>query len=73
MPKVSVYLSDELYAAVRSRGLSLSSLTRSAVQQALADSGRQEWIARMAAVPRAGGPAVDTGRLLAEVREEFGS
>jgi post-segregation antitoxin (ccd killing protein) len=73
MPKVSVYLSDELYAAARSRGLSLSALTRSAVEQALTASVRQDWIARMADLPRAGGPVLDTGGLLSEVREEFGS
>jgi post-segregation antitoxin (ccd killing protein) len=73
MPKVSVYLSDELYAAARSRGLSLSVLTRSAVEQALAASARQDWVARMAALPPADGPVLDTGDLLGGVREEFGS
>ena len=72
MPKVSVYLPDELYREARMRQLPLSSLVREAVERALRNSDRQEWVARVRSRPRRHDGAIDTASLLCSVREEFG-
>ena len=72
MPKVSVYLPDELYREARMRQLPLSSLVREAVERALRNSDRQEWVARVRSRPRRHDGAIDTALLLSSVREEFG-
>jgi len=53
VPKVSVYLPDELYREARMRQLPLSSLVQDAVERALRNSDRQEWILRLRSRPRA--------------------
>lgn len=73
MPKVSVYLPDDLYREVRARHLPLSALTQSAVEQALRASDRQDWVARVRSRPPRQDPVIDTSQLMAEVREEFGA
>jgi post-segregation antitoxin (ccd killing protein) len=73
MPKVSVYLSDELYERARQQGLSLSSLTQAAVERELAASANAGWIARARDRPPRFRGRVDTTELLDEVREEFGA
>lgn len=72
MPKVSVYLPDDLYRAAQERKLPLSTLTQEAVERALRSSELQEWVARMRALPRPAGLVIDSAALLDEVREEFG-
>ena len=72
MPKVSVYLPDELYREARMRQLPLSSLVREAVERALQNSDRQEWVVRVRSHPRRHDGAIDTASLLCSVREEFG-
>jgi post-segregation antitoxin (ccd killing protein) len=72
MPKVSVYLPDELYRAAQERKLPLSSLTQEAVERALRTSDRKEWVARMRARPPLTDVAIDSAALLDEVRAEFG-
>lgn len=47
MPKVSGYLSDEMYAAARSRDLALSALLQGAVEAALEDADRRRWVDRL--------------------------
>ncbi len=69
MPKVSVYLSDELYRAARDRGLSVSTLTQHALEEALRSDAKREWIERARARPTQ--PAIDTTALMDEVREDF--
>ena len=72
MPKVSVYLPDELYREARERDLSISMLTQRALREAIDDHRNRAWIRR--ARERTGGPrTVDTARLLDEVRDEFGA
>lgn len=73
MPKVSVYLPDELYRRAREEGLKLSRLTRAAVEEALEGRPNDRWIAEAAARPRRLDANVDTARLITEVRDEFGS
>jgi len=72
MPKVSVYLPDELYRAAQERKLPLSSLTQEAVERALRASDLEEWVTRMRARQRPGDLVIDSAALLDEVREEFG-
>ena len=72
MPKVSVYLPDELYERVRSQGLSMSAVTQSALEQQLTSVVNDSWIDRMATTaPRLCRP-VHTAELLDAVRDEFG-
>lgn len=70
MPKVSVYLSDDLYRAARDRGLSVSALAQHAIEEALRTDANQEWIDRARRRPTQ--PAIDIPALMDEVREEFG-
>lgn len=72
MPKVSVYLPDELYQAAQARKLPLSALTQQAVEQALRNSDRRDWVARVQARPRRCTAVVDVGALLDRVRSELG-
>jgi post-segregation antitoxin (ccd killing protein) len=71
MPKVSVYLPDELYRAAQARKLPLSALTQDAVEHALRTSDRKDWVSRMRARPHLD-VVVDSAALLDEVRAEFG-
>lgn len=70
MPKVSVYLSDELYRAARARGLSVSTVTQRALEEALRADAKKAWIERARARPTK--PAIDMTALMDEVREDFG-
>ena len=72
MPKVSVYLPDDLYRAAQERKLPLSALTQAAVEQALRKSELNEWVARMRARPPLTDVVIDTEAVLDEVRAEFG-
>jgi len=72
MPKVSVYLPDELYREARMRKLPLSSLVQEAVERALRNSDRQEWVLRLRSRPQRHEGVIDTAGLLFSVREEFG-
>jgi post-segregation antitoxin (ccd killing protein) len=72
MPKVSVYLPDELYRAAQERKLPLSALTQEAVERALRTSDRKEWVARMRARAPLTDVVIDTEAVLDEVRAEFG-
>ncbi|WP_219417786.1 type II toxin-antitoxin system CcdA family antitoxin [Pseudonocardia nigra] len=72
MPKVSVYLPDDLYRAAQERKLPLSALTQDAVERAIRTSDRKEWVSRMRALPRPADVVVDSAALLDEVRAEFG-
>lgn len=75
MPKVSVYLPDDLYQEARARGLSLSSLTQRAVRESLGAERNAQWLerARERARRRAGRTTrISTDELMDEVREEFG-
>ncbi len=73
MPKVSVYLPDALYREAQARGLPLSALIQQAVERALAESDRQDWVAGVRSRPRRYDAAIDTEQLLDDVRADFGS
>ena len=72
VPKVSVYLPDELYREARMRQLPLSSLVQEAVERALRNSDRQEWVLRLRSRPRRHEGIIDTAVLQRSVRDEFG-
>lgn len=72
MPKVSVYLPDELYRRARDHGLSLSSVTQEAVERRLSDDDNARWVERMGNIEPRTRAAIDTSELLDEVREGFG-
>jgi len=72
MPKVSVYLPDDLYRAAQARKLPLSALTQDAVERALRTSDRQDWVNKVRSRPRRCATKVDSAGLLDEVRSEFG-
>lgn len=71
MPKVSVYLSDDLYQAARERGLSVSSVAQQALEVALRVDANRAWIDRARARPAE--RSFDTAELMSEVRQEFGA
>jgi post-segregation antitoxin (ccd killing protein) len=76
MPKVSVYLPDELYDEVRSRNLPLSAITQRAVEQAVRLESVNEWVAAARARPRRVQQPVSDARMAAiwdEVDQEFGA
>lgn len=73
MPKVSVYLPDELYARAKARGLPLSALTQQAIEQALSRSALAEWVDQARRRPRRTTAEFDTASLMDEVRDEFGA
>ena len=47
MPRVNIYLPDELAAAVRAAGLNLSSLTQDAIRRHLAGRTTDAWLATL--------------------------
>jgi post-segregation antitoxin (ccd killing protein) len=72
MPKVSVYLPDELHRAVQQHDLPLSAMTQAAVRAAVRDAERHQWVARMRARPRRRTGDFDTTTLMGDVREDLG-
>lgn len=72
MPKVSIYLPDALYREAQARRLPLSTLAQQAVEAALRESDRQDWVAGVRSRPQRCHTVIDTTLLLTEVREEFG-
>ncbi len=75
MPKVSVYLSDELYREARNLDLSISALTQEAVRAALERRRTRLWVESVRAREPRLPPDVDldTAALMDEVRDEFGA
>jgi post-segregation antitoxin (ccd killing protein) len=73
MPKVSVYLPDELYREARERRLSISALTQQALEAALRHKRTEQWVERVRARPPRVSERVDTAALLGRVRDEFGT
>lgn len=73
MPKVSIYLPDDLYQRARARQLPLSTLTQQAIERALADSHRTDWVARVRNRERRFAGRIESAAVLAEARDEFGA
>lgn len=72
MPKISVYVSDDMYAAVRKYHIAVSSVTQAALHAEVARRANDDWIARAHRRTVRTTP-VDTGSVLHEVRNEFGA
>ncbi|MGR7024745.1 type II toxin-antitoxin system CcdA family antitoxin [Geodermatophilus sp. URMC 62] len=51
MPRVNIYLPDDLAAAVRTAGINLSSLTQDAIRQHLAARTTDAWLATLDPAP----------------------
>jgi post-segregation antitoxin (ccd killing protein) len=51
MPRVNIYLPDDLAAAVRAAGLNLSALTQEAVRRHLAGRTTDAWLATIEPTP----------------------
>ncbi len=51
MPRVNVYLPDDLAAAARAAGLNLSSLTQDAIRRELAARTTDAWLATLDPAP----------------------
>jgi post-segregation antitoxin (ccd killing protein) len=73
LPKVSVYLPDELYRRAREERLPVSAITQAAIEEALRARDADAWVARVKARSPRPAPRLETSRLLDEVREEFGA
>jgi post-segregation antitoxin (ccd killing protein) len=73
MPKISVYVPDDLYQRARASGLAVSALTQEAIVEALRKQHNERWVAGVRRRPSRVEGAIDTSSLMAEVREEFGS
>ena len=72
MPKVSVYLPEDLAAEVRRRGLPLSALAQQAVQEAIRAEDTSTWVARMRTRKPVATGDVDVSAVMASVRDELG-
>lgn len=73
MPKISVYLPDQLYDAVREHDIPVSAVTQQALEEALRRQVNAEWVERARSrEPRIQG-RFDTAALIDEVRDEFGA
>lgn len=73
MPKVSVYLPDDLYQRARAAGLKLSAVTQEAVRAELAQAPNAAWVEAVRRRPPRVTRQIDTSTLVAEVRDEFGA
>ncbi|MGH3870492.1 MAG: type II toxin-antitoxin system CcdA family antitoxin [Pseudonocardiaceae bacterium] len=72
MPKVSIYLPDALYREAQARKLHLSALAQQAIESAVRESARQDWITKVRSRPPRCHTVIDTAAVLTEVREELG-
>lgn len=72
MPKVSIYLPDELYARAKAQSLPLSSLAQKAIEAALARDANAGWIERMRSRPRRITAVLGTADVMDEVKDEWG-
>lgn len=73
MPKVSVYIPDDLYAATKALNLSISAVTQAALAAAVRAARNEAWVASVRSRPRRVTRRIDTQRALDAAREEFGS
>lgn len=73
MPKVSVYLPEDLYRRARDRGLSISALTQQAVADALRVEDNRVWIEAARSRKQRAREDFDMTALVDEVRDEFGT
>ncbi|MGI8872753.1 MAG: type II toxin-antitoxin system CcdA family antitoxin [Egibacteraceae bacterium] len=73
MPKISVYLSDDLYRAARDEQLAISALAQEAIEAALRARSVDRWIEQVRARPARTHRSIDAANAVAAAREEFGA
>lgn len=73
MPKVSVYLPQELYDRAKENELPISTLAQEAIEAALSRRSNDAWIERMRSRPPWTGAEIDTAAVMDEVRGEWGT
>lgn len=73
MPKVSVYLSQELYDRAKEQDLPISALAQEAIENALRRDDVNRWVERMRSKPPSGIADFDMSKLMDAVRGEFGA
>jgi post-segregation antitoxin (ccd killing protein) len=73
MPKVSVYLPDDLYRSAKEHDLPISKLTQDALRRALEGKPNEAWVRRMRERLPGRCREFDTSALMDEVRDEFGA
>ncbi len=73
VPKVSVYVPDDLYRRARDAGLSLSAVTQAAIDKHLERAHNDRWIAEARSRSARVHSHVDTAALLEAARDEFGA
>lgn len=73
MPKVSVYLPDDLYRRAKEHDLPISKLAQDAIRDALEGDRNRAWIERALSRPPRTTRRVDISALMDEVRDEFGA
>jgi post-segregation antitoxin (ccd killing protein) len=71
MPKVSVYVPDDLYDAVRRHGIPVSTIAQEALAAAVARRANRAWTDRARNRPLRRS-AIDTAAVMDEVRDSFG-
>lgn len=72
MPKISIYVPDELYSELRRQELPISALAQEAFRDAIQARANQDWVARARSRRPRTTTRVDTSALLSEVRDGFG-
>lgn len=73
MPKVSVYLSDELYRRAKEHSLPISTIAQEAIEMALRSKATDRWVAAMRARPPWAARDIDTAAVMERVKDEWGS
>jgi post-segregation antitoxin (ccd killing protein) len=73
MPKVSVYIPDDLYDAVRRHSISVSTVSQKALQAEVRRHASADWINQVRSRPLRTTKRIDAAALLADVRDEFGA
>lgn len=71
MPKVSVYLSDDLYRRARDEGVSISAVAQSAIEAALSRASTRRWAEQVRERKPRVNTTIDVPAVLREVRDEF--
>jgi post-segregation antitoxin (ccd killing protein) len=73
MPKVSVYLPDTLYDAVRRHDIAISAVAQEALEAEVRRHANHDWVERVRSRRPRVDVRIDSSALIDEVREEFGA
>ncbi len=72
MPKLSVYVPEDLYDEVRRHGIAVSAVAQSALEAAVAQQANRAWAERARLRPMST-VTVDVSKFVGEARGEFGT